>query len=1256
MTEIQAKLLEMIEEIDNICSNNEIPYYLSGGSVIGALRHRGFIPWDDDIDILIDSKYWPRLYESLMREMPENRILGCLENSVDFPNVVYRYCDITTADIHKNELFGESVAGIVIDIILLDSITADETDRREYLINLALYSDISNPYYTYGHRFTFPIPYDDWHLRVEQFGKKQILSELGEKLTTFENLDVDYYIVRWPPGPTFFHKSVFGNARYVPFEHLMLPIPEKANDFLRDLYGDEWIEVPQGADQVSHDTVLDMNHGYQEYFDHYLNRLNLDEIHQFYAENKDSILGSAPVQQSDGKGLALIAIAKEHISLQKRLKREGVNLDELFLQGDFDSLVEYLHRYTAKQTNSFALGSEFWDGIVRRHDPAYLDCGDDFLALQLWTLLYQGSLSKAFKTARARLMTVDGPLSDSAEKAASFINRMRDAISLFYKQSHSDAYNIVEELIAEEPGVIVNLWKMRIRLARILGVSNAEQELQWIDGCLLIKPADGELIKLGLDNVCQSQSVPETMTRYLDCIRMTRNGLVWLEVKDMLDDHAQECVEKLLGISKLIDCQTALGYVMTWIGIGSRQPAVHLLRIRLQFEKSLETKRRVEKAEDENERAVLEKQSIREYKRAERLAIAAIRKPSVIDEVDARELLFEYWRKANRPEEFFEDDLASRVLQNREDLEALLSKLEAKGHESSSYKSIIMARLYSRLGRVTDRIAMLRKAVELNPNNVEACTQLRVDMIEMIREIEKAATGQYRRILIKEWYKKYPDLEESASILVQSEAINDWKEEDIRKYLSQLLTYKRGRDNTQETFDELLSVPKSDSTSHVLGAESSDSHVKGSCEEPVSSDAKEDDRIVLNAHLFESEVGDDATKQKSGRILTDEQKVSLQLLSEVDQICKEHGIQYYLHGDAAGMALRSGGFDSDAVLWGVEMTAQNALRFIDAVEHKCPKNRALEYIVNSDSLASINLRYVSTDTLYYAVNWEKNSSYHGIYLSILVVRRKPYLKLTRTMLLALERGEEGTHQLYTRPMSWKEKATRRITLSLHRIVGEQRYRKWLFSLIVEKGVYPGHGPAQARIQFDWLKSLPESWFTEPTALVRFEGELYPVYKRCVPSIRKWYGANWKKRRLGLSESRYLLIDANITYSEFVNALPQYGIDLAEVDGNRREFTRLLHGRWGSVTKKRKYFNTAKNVRSTFATIAYLKDSEERIKTLWEDGSILEIEPYLNRYNKQIKINARYDNREPLCSEDILNIFEKIQEVKKGKRLSLRGSR
>ena len=79
--DLQKKLMELMIEVDSICMENNITYYLNGGNVIGAVRHRGFIPWDDDIDLVITRDNWEKFHRVFQKKKPLNRALVCKENN-----------------------------------------------------------------------------------------------------------------------------------------------------------------------------------------------------------------------------------------------------------------------------------------------------------------------------------------------------------------------------------------------------------------------------------------------------------------------------------------------------------------------------------------------------------------------------------------------------------------------------------------------------------------------------------------------------------------------------------------------------------------------------------------------------------------------------------------------------------------------------------------------------------------------------------------------------------------------------------------------------------------------------------------------------------------------------------------------------------------------------------------------------------------------------------------------------------------------
>lgn len=117
----QYVMLDMLKYIDQICSKHQIPYYLSGGTLLGAVRHQGFIPWDDDLDIVLLKKDFKRLIKVLQKETSDDYVLHCNKTDSNYvaPFAKLRKKHTCIKEYGDNDLFYK-YKGIYIDLFYLE--------------------------------------------------------------------------------------------------------------------------------------------------------------------------------------------------------------------------------------------------------------------------------------------------------------------------------------------------------------------------------------------------------------------------------------------------------------------------------------------------------------------------------------------------------------------------------------------------------------------------------------------------------------------------------------------------------------------------------------------------------------------------------------------------------------------------------------------------------------------------------------------------------------------------------------------------------------------------------------------------------------------------------------------------------------------------------------------------------------------------------------------------------------------------------
>lgn len=249
LKELQTYSLQIVKEIDKWCASNGVNYTLCGGSLIGAVRHRGFIPWDDDVDIAMPRPDYERFVHNFSHEG-----LICIAPELGNSWIPFaRVCDIKST---KAEPYApwckESDYGVGIDIFPWDGEPDDEEDFKQHMAEI-----LKKTALLYQVRGA--------HLPIrKKLGFIRIIKNIGKKLLygrydieeTLRDLLQD--IKKYPFGSTHYcgnyscptyntkersRTEVFCSFTRIEFEDCTLSIIEKYDEYLRDIFGD-YMQLP----------------------------------------------------------------------------------------------------------------------------------------------------------------------------------------------------------------------------------------------------------------------------------------------------------------------------------------------------------------------------------------------------------------------------------------------------------------------------------------------------------------------------------------------------------------------------------------------------------------------------------------------------------------------------------------------------------------------------------------------------------------------------------------------------------------------------------------------------------------------------------------------------------------------------------------------------------------------------------------------------------------------------------------------------
>ena len=252
LRKMQLRLLDIVVEIDKICRRYNIRYWIDFGSLLGAVRHQGFIPWDDDLDISMPADDYEKFKEIAPKELPENLFLQTSESDPDFLMPILKVRDKNSMFITRHEDFTKDYnKGLYIDIFIVTDYPDINPKVRKFILKW-----ISKVNWFMGVKHNITLKN---HLATIFFPVIKGLCLLTWKVLCLKpKTKLGYDVSRYCPYGCVYSKEWVYPLSEVTFENHKFLAPRQPDKYLEAIYPN-FMQIPPEEKRVTHIIHVEMH-------------------------------------------------------------------------------------------------------------------------------------------------------------------------------------------------------------------------------------------------------------------------------------------------------------------------------------------------------------------------------------------------------------------------------------------------------------------------------------------------------------------------------------------------------------------------------------------------------------------------------------------------------------------------------------------------------------------------------------------------------------------------------------------------------------------------------------------------------------------------------------------------------------------------------------------------------------------------------------------------------------------------------------